>query len=269
MAIIFDGRAFAFQKEKQLKIRIGNLIKKGITPKMVSIIVGDDRASKLYVGLKKQAAERIGAEVTVQKFSASTSKEKIIEFIDRLNKDSKIYGIIVQLPLPAEIRHETLEIINTIDSQKDIDGLRPDSPFLHATAKAVVDIIASLKLALINPCVVVVGDRGMVGRPLLKKLVKEGYRVKGCNSTTKNLKESTLKADILVSAAGVPGLIKKDMVKQGVVAIDVGAPKGDIDPSAWLRASFFTPVPGGVGPVTISCLLENLIQACYTNLKFP
>ena len=263
MTIIFDGRQFTAGKEKFLKKEVKRLLARGVHPKLASIIVGDDPASKLYVNLKKKAAQRIGAELEVRSRKSEVGYRSLIGEIRRLNGDKTIYGIMVQLPLPLNIRHHTLDIINSIQSNKDVDGLRKDSIYVHPTAKAVLQII---KFAgpRCPAAVCVVGATGMVGTPLVRELRKKGYKVIGCNSKTKDLKSETLKADILVSATGSPGIISADMVKEGAVVIDVGSPRGDVDPSIGIKASFITPVPGGVGPVTISCLLENLLDACYT-----
>ena len=246
MAIIFDGRTFAAKKEEELKEKVSTLRQRGIVPRLASILVGDDPASKLYVGLKKKAAERVGIEVEV---IDSTDE------IERLNKDEGVKGIMIQMPLPDGLEDRTESIINSINPDKDVDGLRSDSKFLHPTSKAVIDILkeaeGQLKVKPKSACVV--GGRGMVGAPLVKELKRLGYE----------LTEKREEADILVSCTGTPNLIEPDMVKKGAIVIDVGSPKGDVEfEDVSKKASFITPVPGGVGPVTISCLLENLISAC-------
>lgn len=265
MTIIFDGRAFAEKKILELDKEVAVLKNKGIYPKLASILVGEDPASKLYVSLKKKKAEGIGVEMDVYYLKEKELLETILALIDSLNSDPTIYGIMVQLPLPLAIRHQTLTIINSINPKKDVDGLRDDSPFLHPTSMAVIDVINEARLRLASArqakTICVVGATGMVGKPLVKELKKEGYKVTECNHDISDLKGKTLEADILISATGKSGLIKKDMVKDGVVLIDVGSPKGDVDPSVALKASFLTPVPGGIGPITISCLLENLVKA--------
>jgi methylenetetrahydrofolate dehydrogenase (NADP+)/methenyltetrahydrofolate cyclohydrolase len=238
-----------------------------IYPKLASIIIGNDPVSTLYVSLKKKAAQRIRAELDVYFLKENSKPEEIITLIGTLNNDKNVHGIMVQLPLPEVISNAKLQIINSIKPEKDVDGLRDESPFLHSTAKAIIEIITEAKKDTPlkeTPCkVVVVGATGMVGKPLVKQLRSEGYEVIECNTRTLDLKNETLQADILVSVAGVPNIIKGDMVKDGVVVIDVGSPKGDVEfERVSKRASFITPVPGGVGPVTISCLLENLISAC-------
>jgi methylenetetrahydrofolate dehydrogenase (NADP+)/methenyltetrahydrofolate cyclohydrolase len=175
----------------------------------------------------------------------------------------------IQLPLPDKIQNYKLQILNEIDPAKDVDGLRSNSIFLHPTSKAVIEIIDMAKKDPNSPFktgslkVVVVGATGMVGTPLVKELKNEGYEVIECDTNTTDLRGQSLQADIVISCAGVPNLIMDDMVRSGAIVIDVGSPRGDVDFDLVVKiASFITPVPGGVGPVTISALLENLVSAC-------
>lgn len=258
MSIIFDGKTFASQREEKLKEKVRVLKEKGITPCLASILVGDNQASKLYVGLKKKAAERVGIRLEV--FDS-------IDEIERLNKDKSVHGIMIQLPLPPELQDSKFQILDSIAPEKDVDGLRSDTKFLHPTAKAVIDIM-NHALSLVTghrslitdyrplTTVCVIGERGMVGAPLVRELKRLGY----------TLVTRSEEADILVSCTGVPGLIKPEMVKKGAIVIDVGSPRGDVDPEVKEKAFFITPVPGGVGPVTITCLLENLIVACFSKI---
>ncbi len=253
MAIIFDGKAFASKKEEELKSL-------GKHPKLASILIGSNPASLLYVNLKKKFAERVGATLEIASFDESVEAGEVKQFIEDANADSSVDGIMIQLPLPEVLRSATNDLVNSISPLKDVDGLGKNSMYLHPTSRAVIEIISESGRQ--SGVVCVVGATGMVGRPLVKDLKEKGFEVIECDHTTKNLKEETLKADILVSATGVPGLIKADMVKDGVVVIDVGSPKGDVDfDEVAVKASFITPVPGGVGPVTIACLLENLLSS--------
>lgn len=265
MATIFDGRAYAEEKIKKLDLEVAKLKNRGIYPKLASILIGEDPASKLYVSLKKKKAEAIGAEMDTYFLKEKENIETILALIDSLNSDASVYGVMVQLPLPANFSKKDKEkIIGSIKKEKDVDGLREDSLFLHPTSKAVMDVIDESKKTTdhrSSPVVCVVGSTGMVGKPLVKELKKEGYKVNGCNHNTKNLKEKTLKADILISATGIPNLVTCDMVKKGATIIDVGSPKGDFDPEVSKVAGFMTPVPGGIGPITIASLLENLVKA--------
>lgn len=265
--IIFDGRSFAKEKEEELRAVVNGLKSRGIVPRLASILVGDDEASVLYVSLKKKAAGRIGAELDVYHLPKSAELPDILMLINSLNSDRNVHGIMVQLPMPGSLSNHKSEIINAIDRLKDVDGLRDDSSFLHPTSKAVMDILHEAEKNLQrslkgDSCkVAVIGATGMVGTPLIKELKKEGYEVLPANSKTMDLSKVTRNGDVVISATGIPGLIRAEMVKEGVIAIDVGSPKGDFDYEVEKKASFFTPVPGGVGPVTIACLLENLILA--------
>jgi len=259
MATVFDGRSFAALKEDDLKQKVKKLVAQGKIPKLVSILVGDDPASVLYVNLKKRAAERIGCQLVIRRPRTDIGPDNLIAEIRKLNKDQSVNGIMVQLPLPGNFKDSSQDIINAIDPQKDVDGLRKDSPFLHPTSKAILQIIEEVNDGS-NVCVV--GSTGMVGRPLINELKRRGYQTSECDSNTKDLKDRTLAADILVSVTGENNLIKGNMVKEGAVVIDVGSPKGDVDfEKVAPKVRFITPVPGGVGPVTISCLLENLVKA--------
>ncbi len=256
MTIVFDGRAFAEKKSKKLDKEVAKLKKQGIHPKLASIIVGNDPASKLYVSLKKKIAEGIGAETDVYYFKEKEPLENILTLIDSLNSDPTVHGIMVQLPLPANFSKEDKEkIINLIKKEKDVDGLREDSPFVHPTVMAIIQVIKEARLRLASArqakTIYVVGKTGMVGSSLLKEIKSTNYK----------LVEKSEDADILVSATGSPNIIKASMVKKGATLVDVGSPKGDIDPSCYKIAGFVTPVPGGIGPITISCLLENLTEA--------
>jgi len=264
MAIIFDGRAFAAQKRELLKSKIEPLGKKGAAPHLASVIVGDNPASLLYVGLKKKAAEQIGAKVDIYHLGNNTKKEELVDLIESLNKDASVHGIMIQLPLPQGLSGDKETIISQINPKKDVDGLRADSPFLHPTSKAVIEILNSAKTLLKRKpeLVCVVGSSGMVGMPLVKELKKENYKVIECSSLTKNLREKTQDADVVVSTTGKENIIGAEDVKNQAIVIDVGSPKADVDFNKVLsKSAFITPVPGGVGPVTITCLLENLIAA--------
>jgi len=264
MATIFDGRLFAAEKEASLILKVMGLKARGVYPKLASILVGNNPASELYVNLKKKEAEKIGAEVDIYFVSEKTKIDDIVLLIDTLNTDENVHGIMVQLPLPASLSKFKDQVIDSISPSKDVDGLRSDSQFLHPTSKAVVDILKFAEKGLeVSPkTVCVVGATGMVGTPLVKELKEEGYEVIECDTKTSDLKSLTLQGEVLISTTGIPGLIKNDMVKRDAIVIDVGSPKGDVEIGIEKIASFVTPVPGGVGPVTISALLENLVSAC-------
>ncbi len=264
-AIIFNGKKFAEEKEKELRKKVSKL--KSV-PKLVSILVGEDPSSVLYTNLKKKAAERIGVEFEIMKFPDSIPELYLIKVIKNLNNDQKVNGIMVQLPLPSALKEKTQTILNNIDKEKDMDGLTQRSAFIPATTKAVIRIIgiAKEKVNTGDEKIVVVGSKGMVGKSVVKELKNLKYKVEGIDLETKDLKSETIKGDILISATGKENLIKENFVKDGVVVIDVGSPRGDVSfNKVKKKASFITPVPGGVGPVTIISLLENLVQAVYNS----
>ncbi len=263
--VIFKGKEFAKSKEKELKKKVFSLAKKGISLKLVSILVGENKASELFLSLKKRAATKVGIKLEIKRFSKETKFNEIYSFIKRMNKDHQVRGIMVQLPLPESFSFQKRDkLINIISPKKDVDGMRKKSRFLTPTVKAVLDILkeadsdSSLKNGL---KVCVVGAKGFVGKRVLSALKERGYRIKGVDLDTKDLKKDTLSADILISSTGKHGLIKKNMVKKGAVVIDVGAPKGDVDREVGKKTSFISKVPGGVGPVTIISLLENVVES--------
>ncbi|MDO8515092.1 MAG: bifunctional 5,10-methylenetetrahydrofolate dehydrogenase/5,10-methenyltetrahydrofolate cyclohydrolase [bacterium] len=240
--MIIDGKKIADEITQNLSLKVQefkSLI--GRAPKLAIVLVGDDPASKIYVNLKVKKAQEIGIETEI-----------------RQDLDTDADGIIVQLPGGEDF-------INQIPLEKDVDGLREGSPFLPATVKAILVILASE--ARPESTYVIVGQGRLVGKPLVDYLEKNNFKVIRCDEFTKNLKQKTLQADVLVVATGVENLIKKDMVKKGVILIDCGAPKPEINSEAYEMASAYTPVPGGVGPVTVVSLLENLVEATYNKLS--
>lgn len=274
-AIIFDGKAFARTRTQYLKLQVADLKAKGVTPKLVTLLIGDDPASELYVSLKKKAGEAIGVEVEVFNIGMRKREEYIIRMIKSFNEDEKIHGIMVQLPLPRRLGKERDQILLTISKDKDVDGLRkvarPDEKgiFLPATVKAVIQTIevAKRKLKLKDNKKIktlVIGASGMVGAVLLRALEDLFFDVQGTDKTSRDIKPVSTKADLIISTTGKPGVVTSDKVKEGAMVIDVGAPKGDVlFKEVVKRAAFVTPVPGGIGPVTIASLLENLVQAAY------
>jgi methylenetetrahydrofolate dehydrogenase (NADP+) / methenyltetrahydrofolate cyclohydrolase len=271
--IIFDGRAFAKEKEQELQTKVEKLKVRGITPKLVSIIVGDVDGALKYQEMKKKAGERVGVEVEVQKFSKETETVRLLKVLMVLKKDPSIHGVMIQLPLPKNFSNEEKdELIHAIDPKKDVDGMREDADFV---APVVMAVMESLEIAAStsfprndNMKIIVVGAMGFEGRKMVKELVSKGVMVHGLdkeNSEVLTMNQELSTADIVISCTGTSGLITGDMIKEGAIVIDVGAPKGDIDfESVAKKASFITPVPGGIGPVTISCLMENVIAAAST-----
>ena len=245
--MIIDGAKLAAERETALAEKVRQLKQKGMIPQLAVLVLPGDPAGETYAGLKQAAAARLGI-----KFKKISSAEEIGE----LNRDQTVHGIMVQRPgyKRAEFEKEWAQLVNTIVPGKDVDGLRDDSPFTQATVRAVGVILATLPPRGGN--VLIVG-RGMVGKKLSQRLNAENI-----SSRDKDLINQTQQADILISCSGRQGLIKT--VKPGAVVIDVGWPKGDVDFNSVKRvAGAITPVPGGVGPVTVICLLENLVKAVY------
>ncbi len=268
-AIVFDGRKFSNLKEGEIKEQTSLLKKKGITPKLISIFAGSNMASKCYLALKRSAAERIGAKVVIRYLHDKVKTEKITDLIDKLNHDNSVHGIMIQLPLPNHLKHNSERIFNSINPKKDVDGMRDDSLFITPAVKAVIAVIKEASFGRFRTFrgsepdikVIVIGAKGFIGRKLVKTLGEIGYDVTGFDLEERNLANKAKNADILISATGQKGIIAGKMIKDKAVIIDVGAPNGDVVfDEAVRKASFITPVPGGIGPVTISCLLENLVE---------
>lgn len=274
--MIFDGRALARKKEASLKEKLSQLAGQKM-PKLISILVGDNPESELYLSLKQKAALRVGIKNEIIRFDQEADPVEIIEHIKRLNLDAETTGIMVQLPLPKGSLFEQYQqdLLNAIDPQKDVDCLTSENlgllaancpRFYPAVVKAALEILVFSNTEVSEADVCIVGASVLVGKPLAIVLSSMGATVSLCRKETKDLSFYTKNADILISAAGVAGLIKKEMVKEGAVVIDVGISRqekkvlGDVEPEVSQKASFFTPVPGGVGPVTVACLLDNLLE---------
>ncbi len=262
--IIFNGKEQALRREEKLKEKTQELKDKIITPKLVSILIGRDSDSERYLSLKQKAGKRTGIVLEIKRFSETSSKKDIIKLIKKLNIDADVHGIMVQLPIPKQLFKKRNEILETIIPGKDVDGMREDSPFLAPVAMAVMSVIADAeKCFSLNQKdkIVVVGAKGFVGRRIMKALEKTDYEVEGIDLGTGYI-EKTKDAKILISATGKPNLIKGTMVKEGVIVIDIGASKGDMDfDSVIKKAAYLTPVPGGIGSLTVVHLMENIVQA--------
>lgn len=275
-ATIIDGKALASQIKEELAQRIQTLKNKGVIPALTVILVGDDPASAVYVNSKHNTFTQLGLKSEVLRFPAETSQEELLAKIRELNNDKTLHGILVQLPLPKHI--DTNTVIDTISPEKDVDGfhvsnagaLMTGNPrFIPCTPYGVMKMLESQNVNLKGAEAVVVGASNIVGKPMALLLQKEGATVTICNSKTKDLTAHTKKADILVVATGRPEMVTGDMIKPGAVVIDVGINrgadgklKGDVEyASAAQVASAITPVPGGVGPMTIVMLLVNTIEA--------
>ena len=269
---IIDGRKIRDQILENLKGEVRNL---KTTPTLAIILVGGNKASAAYVRQKSLAGEKIGAKVIVKNLNSDVSKDELENLINQLNRDTSIHGIIIQLPLPEHLNEE--EISDKVLPERDVDGFVPGSKFRPATAMGVVELLKRSGVEIKGKNAVVVGRGKVAGRPTAELLREEGARVEVVHSKTENPANITKKADILVSAVGKPNLITADMVKPGAVVIDIGtnpidlvtnniSPKtklvGDVDFETVAKiASKITPVPGGVGPMTVAALMQNLVAA--------
>lgn len=286
MSYIIDGKKIAKDIREELKLETAQLKSKGIVPGLAVILVGSDPASISYVTGKKKACEEVGILSKSFELPGSTTELELLELVNQLNNDSEIHGILVQLPLPAHINE--LKIINAISPNKDVDGFHPVSignmmigvdTFLPCTPFGIIKLLERESVTTSGAEVVVVGRSNTVGAPVANLLFKKSEMgnatVTICHTKTKDLKQHCLKADILIAAAGKSGMITADMIKPGAVVIDVGVNRvddiskkngfrlvGDVDfEGAKDIASKITPVPGGVGPMTITMLMYNTVES--------
>ncbi len=281
MFSIIDGNKIAQDIRNEVRLGTLELKQKGIVPGLAVILVGDDPASKIYVGKKTQDCAEVGFLSREYKLPEATSEEKLLSLIDDLNKDKLIHGILVQLPVPKHIR--TDKIIESIDPRKDVDGFHPynvgrlvagNPCHSSCTPYGIMELFDRSGIELSGKEAVVVGRSNIVGKPMALMLLARNATVTICHTRTRDLAAVTRRADILVAAAGRAQMIKADMVKDGVVVIDVGTNRldngkltGDVDFSAVsLKASYITPVPGGVGPMTRAMLMKNTLNAAKMNL---
>ena len=279
-AKILDGKALSARIKDELKGECAALKEKGINPCLAVIIAGDDPASRVYVNNKKAACEYIGIKSLEYALPADVSQEELMELIDTLNADSSVDGILVQLPLPSHLDEK--EVLYRIRPEKDVDAFHPvnvgkimigDYDFLPCTPAGVMELIAESGVEISGKQCVVVGRSNIVGKPQSMLLLHKNGTVTICHSRTKNLAEVCRGADILVAAVGRPNFITADMVKEGAVVIDVGINRGndgklcgDVDFAEVSKiAGAITPVPGGVGPMTISMLMRNTLTAATKN----
>lgn len=276
MGKIIDGKLVSQQTREQLVKEVAELKIKNIFPGLAVVIVGEDPASKVYVRNKKRACEELGIYSEEYSLPEETTEKELLDLIDKLNKDSKINGILVQSPVPKHINES--KVVEAISPQKDVDAFHAynvgkimlgDYHFLPCTPAGVIELIKSTGTQIEGKNCVVIGRSNIVGKPLSMLLLHENGTVTICHSKTKNLAEICKTADILVAAVGRANFVTADMVKEGAVVIDVGINRGDdgklvgdvnfseVEPIA----SYITPVPGGVGPMTITMLMRNTITA--------
>lgn len=277
MAEIIDGKKISTELKDEVKANVAALAEKGITTTLAVILVGNDPASTVYVGNKKKACEYTGIKSLSYELPEETTETELLELIDKLNADKDVNGILVQLPLPKHINEET--VLRRISPDKDVDGFHPESVgrlsigmrgFVSCTPAGVIELLKRSNVEIDGANAVVVGRSNIVGKPMGILLLRENATVTICHSHTKNLKEICKEADILVVAIGKPKFIDGSFVKEGATVIDVGIHRiegtkklcGDVDyDSAAEVAGKITPVPGGVGPMTIAGLMNNCYQA--------
>ena len=281
--VLLDGKILSAKIKEEVKVEVTQIVKdKNITPGLAVILVGNDAASATYVASKAKACKDAGIYSVVHEMPESITQEELLDTINMMNNNPKLDGILVQLPLPKHI--DTTTVLEAINPLKDVDGFHPynvgrmvsnlDS-FLSATPFGVMRMFEEHNIELSGKDVVVIGSSDIVGKPMASLLINKKATVTVCNSRTKDLKSHTSKADIVIIAVGVPYLLKEDMVKDGAIVIDVGINRldtgklvGDADFEGLKnKCSFLTPVPGGVGPMTIAMLLKNTIKAAKLREK--
>lgn len=276
MAQIIDGKAISTQIKDEIKEKVAKLNDEGVYPCLAVILVGDNPASQVYVRNKKKACEYTGIKSLSYELSAQTTEEELLKLIYELNNKKDVNGILVQLPLPKHINEE--KILLAISPEKDVDGFHPynvgllsigSAQLKACTPAGCIELLKRSGIEISGKSCVVLGRSNIVGKPVSMLLLSESGTVTTCHSKTKNLKEVCLNADIIIAAIGKPKFLKGDMVKEGAVIIDVGINRmengklcGDVDfDECEKKASFITPVPGGVGPMTIAMLMKNCLTA--------
>jgi len=285
-AQIIDGKQVAADMRAELEEEVAKLKEKGIVPGLGVILVGEDPASQSYVRAKERACEKIGIYSDDNRLPAETSQEDLVALIKKMNADPKINGILVQLPLPKHLNES--EVLLTINPDKDVDGFHPlnvgkmmvgEKTFLPCTPHGIIQLLIRSGVTIVGANVVIVGRSNIVGKPLANILIQKNATgnatVTVCHTRTKDLSHHTKQADIVIAAAGRPNTITADMIKEGAVVIDVGINRvedatkekgyrlvGDVDfEKVMEKASLITPVPGGVGPMTITMLLYNTVES--------
>lgn len=276
VAKILDGKHIAKEYRQGLQEQVEALKERGFTPKLSVILVGNDGASQSYVKSKKKAAEKIGMISEIAHLDESTSEEDVLKELDRLNNDDSVSGILVQVPLPKQVSEQ--KVLESINPDKDVDGFHPsnigklyidEQTFVPCTPLGIMEILKHADINLEGKHAVVIGRSHIVGQPVSKLLLQQNATVTILHSRSKDMSKHLKDADVIVSAVGKPGLVTKDVVKEGAVIIDVGNTpdengklKGDVEYEEVKEiAGAITPVPGGVGPLTITMVLNNTLIA--------
>ncbi len=276
MATIIDGKELSKKLKEQMKDRVAQMRQQGIVPKLVVVLVGNNSASEVYVRNKHKACGEVGIESEVIKMPEETTQQELLDVVKGLNEDRTVDGILVQLPLPGQINEKV--VLRSILPEKDVDGFHPvnvgllsigDDCYAPATPSGIIAMFKEYGIEIAGKHCVIIGRSNIVGKPMAALLLRHNATVTVCHSKTQNLGELTRQADIVIVATGHRHTLTADMVKEGAVVIDVGMNRnelgnlcGDVDfDEVKEKASFITPVPGGVGPMTITELLENTILA--------
>jgi len=276
-ASVLDGKATALEVRREVKREAETLLAAGVEPRLSVVLVGDDPGSALYVRNKARAAKRVGLVSETHTLPADTSREALLDLLDRLNSDSRVHGVLLQLPVPGHL--DPAELQDRMAPSKDVDGLHPinagrlaqgsEDCFVPCTPAGIVRLLEAHGIEISGRRATVVGRSNLVGRPLAQLLTNRHATVTLCHTRTPDLAAETRRADLLVAAAGRPRLVTAEMVAEGATVVDVGIHRlrdgtlcGDVDAaSVRERAAWLSPVPGGVGPMTIAMLLRNTVRA--------
>ena len=283
MTQILDGKLASTTVKNSLKLEVEELKKEGINPKLAVIMVGNDPSSKIYVRNKSLSCKELGIDYEEYLLDENTKMDELLELIDKLNKDNSIHGILLQSPIPKNL--DINEAFRRISPSKDVDGFNPTNvgkltlgqdTFVSCTPFGIIKILELNNIPIEGKHAVVIGRSNIVGKPMIQCLLNKNATVTVCHSKTSNLKEITRQADILVVAIGKTKYVTEDMVKDNAVVIDVGINRdletgkicGDVDfENVSKKASYITPVPGGIGPMTIAMLMNNIVKAAKQNKK--
>lgn len=277
MAEIINGKKLAKEIREDLKIKCEELKRRGIKPKLAVVMVGDNSASQIYVRNKSKVCDEIGIKFEEYLLDSSIEQKVLIDLIEKLNQDNEIHGILLQSPIPEHL--DINEAFRTISPEKDVDGFNPvnvgklclnQDTFVSCTPYGIMKMFEAYNIDLTGKNVTIIGRSNIVGKPLIQCCLNKNATVTVCHSKTKDLKQHTLNSDIVIAAIGKSKFVTDDMIKPGAVVIDVGINRsddgnitGDVDfESVYNKASYITPVPGGVGPMTIAMLMNNVIKAC-------
>lgn len=281
MSEIINGKELSKKIKKELKEKVKELKEKGINPKLAVIMVGDDAGSQVYVRNKSKACEKVGIEFEEYLFDDKLQEKELLQLIEKLNLDDSVHGILLQSPVPKHI--DINKAFRTISPDKDVDGFNPinvgnlsigEDAFISCTPYGIVKMLEEYNIETVGKKAVILGRSNIVGKPMIQCMLNKNSTVTVCHSKTKDIEEEVKRADIVIAAIGKPKFVKAHMVKEGAVVIDVGINRledgticGDVDyDEVSKKASYITPVPGGVGPMTIAMLLSNLVKAAKRSL---